>query len=111
MNKPTDQEQATLVELAIKLGQKHLAEYGATTSRRDFTQLPVALAVDLKPTHDCVQARSLLAQVAAVSQPQRLYADAGYDAEWIHEHCREQWGVESVIPAVPCQADGTAGGK
>jgi len=73
--------------------------------------LPAALAVDLKPTHDCVQARSLLAQVAAVSQPQRLYADAGYDAEWIHEHCREQWGVESVIPAVPRRADGTAGGK
>jgi Transposase DDE domain len=234
MNKPTDPEQTPLVErvveLAMKLGQKHLAEYGATTSRHDFTQrqlmtclilrvylkttyrgvldllatssrlrermglgerlphfttlqkfsgrsqvlaitqklvaeigqaaaaqrpgettmamdatglarttvsdyftsrrgrkfrrwvkvgvvvvagslLPVALAVDLKPTHDCVQARSLLVQVAAVSQPQRLYADAGYDAEWIHEHCREQWGVESVIPAVPRRADGTAGGK
>lgn len=73
--------------------------------------LPAALAVDLKPTHDCVQARTLLAQVAAVARPQRLYADAGYDAEWIHEHCREQWGVESIIPAVPRRADGTAGGK
>jgi Transposase DDE domain len=73
--------------------------------------LPAALAVDLKPTHDCVQARSLLAQAALVAQPQRLYADAGYDAEWIHEVCRERWGVESVIPAVPRRADGTAGGK
>ncbi len=73
--------------------------------------LPAALVVDLKPTHDCVQARSLLAQVQAANQPQRLYADAGYDAEWIHEHCREQWGVESVIPSVPRRADGTAGGK
>lgn len=73
--------------------------------------LPAALAIDLKPTHDCVQARTLLAQTQAVMRPARLYADAGYDAEWIHEYCREQWGVESVIPAVPRRADGTAGGK
>ena len=73
--------------------------------------LPVGLAIDLKPTHDCVQARTLLAQTQAVMRPARLYADAGYDAEWIHELCREQWGVESVIPAVPRRADGTAGGK
>ena len=72
---------------------------------------PVALAVDLKPTHDCVQARSLLAQAQAVSQPARLYADAGYDAEWIHVQCRDQWGVESVIPAVARRADGTRGGQ
>jgi len=73
--------------------------------------LPAALAIDLKPTHDCVQARTLLAQTQAVLQPDRLYADAGYDAEWIHEQCREHWGVESIIPAVPRRADGTAGGK
>ena len=73
--------------------------------------LPVALAIDLKPTHDCVQARSLLKQTEAVVKPSKLYADAGYDAEWIHEHCREQWGVASIIPAVPRRADGTAGGK
>lgn len=73
--------------------------------------LPVALAIDLKPTHDCVQARSLLTQTQAVIQPAKLYADAGYDAEWIHTQCREQWGVASVIPAVPRRADGTAGGK
>lgn len=73
--------------------------------------LPVALAIDLKPTHDCVQARSLLKQTQAVVKPSKLYADAGYDAEWIHEHCRERWGVESVIPAIPRRADGTAGGK
>jgi hypothetical protein len=63
--------------------------------------LPVALAVDLKPTHDCVQARALLSQAQAASQPAKLYADAGYDAEWIHTQCREQWGVASVIPTNP----------
>src|SRR5882757_79775 len=44
--------------------------------------LPVALVVDLKPTHDCVQARTLLTQAQAVVQPAQLFADAGYDAEW-----------------------------
>jgi hypothetical protein len=73
--------------------------------------MPVALAVDLKPTHDCVQARTLLAQAQAVSQPAKLYADAGYDAEWIHVQCREQWGVASVIPAIQRRADGVVGGQ
>jgi hypothetical protein len=73
--------------------------------------LPVALAIDLKPTHDCVQARTLLAQTQAVLRPDKLYADAGYDAEWIHRQCREQWGVASVIPAVQRRSDGTRGGK
>jgi len=27
-----------VVELAMQLGQRHLAQYGATTSRHDFTQ-------------------------------------------------------------------------
>jgi hypothetical protein len=73
--------------------------------------LPLALQIDLRPVHDCIQARTLLAQAQAVAQPQHLYADAGYDAEWIHEYCRQTWGVDSVIPAVPRRADGTAGGK
>jgi transposase len=74
------------------------------------SMLPAALAIDLKPTHDCVQARSLLAQAQPI-RADKLLADSGYDAEWIHAHCREQWGVSSVIPAVPRRADGTIGGK
>jgi len=73
--------------------------------------LPVALTVALKPTHDCAQARGLLAQAQRVIRPAHLYADAGYDAEWIHEYCRQQWGVPSVIPAVQRRADGTRGGQ
>lgn len=72
--------------------------------------LPVALAVDLQPTHDYAQARTLLAQAQAASQPAKLYADAGYDAEWIHVQCREHWGVASVIPAISRRANGTLGG-
>lgn len=73
--------------------------------------LPAALVVDLNPTHDCAHAQSLLDQSQAVIRPARLYADAGYDAEWIHERCRENWGVESVIPSVQRRRDGTIGGK
>lgn len=73
--------------------------------------LPLALEVDLRPTHDCVHARSLLSQAAGAARPTRLYADAGYDAEWIHEHCRQKWKVPSVIAAVSRRADGTIGGK
>lgn len=73
--------------------------------------LPVGLVVDLNPTHDCAHAAELLAQTRAVVQPQRLFADAGYDAEWIHVECRESWGVESVIPSIQRRADGKIGGK
>ena len=73
--------------------------------------LPVALVVDLAPRHDCAQAPDLLAQTRSVVRPERLFADAGYDAEWIHVHCREDWGVTSVIPAVQRRADGRLGGK
>jgi len=72
--------------------------------------LPLALEIDLRPGHDCLHARSLLKQAQAVARPQRLYADAGYDAEWIHEQCRSQWGVESVIQPVQRRVDGQRGG-
>lgn len=73
--------------------------------------LPVALVVDLNPTHDCAHAPDLLGQTRAMVQPKRLFADAGYDAEWIHVECRESWGVESVIPSIQRRADGKIGGK
>lgn len=118
-------EQTELAMDATGLARTTVSDYFTSRRGRKFRRwvkvavvvvagslLPVALAIDLKPTHDCVQARSLLMQSQAViQQPAKLYADAGYDAEWIHEHCREQWGVASIIPAVPRRADGTAGGK
>jgi hypothetical protein len=73
--------------------------------------LPVALVVDLNPTHDCAHAPDLLGQTRAMVQPKRLFADAGYDAEWIHVECRENWGVESIIPSIQRRADGKMGGK
>jgi len=117
-------KQAELAMDATGLARTTVSDYFTSRRGRKFRRwvkvavvvlagslLPVALAIDLKPTHDCVQARTLLAQTQAVVQPAKLYADAGYDAEWIHEHCREHWGVASIIPAVPRRADGTAGGR
>lgn len=46
-----------------------------------------------------------------VNQPQRLYADAGYDAEWVHTVCREDWQVESIIKPAIHRSDGTMSGK
>ena len=73
--------------------------------------LPAGLVVDLGPSNDRIQVPALLEQAQAVSQPTQLFADAGYDAEWIHVRCHEQWGVQSVIKPNGQRADGTRGGK
>jgi hypothetical protein len=73
--------------------------------------LPVGLVLDLGPSNDRIQVPALLTQAQAVAQPATLYADAGYDAEWIHVQCREKWGVASVIKPNGQRADGTRNGK
>jgi transposase len=73
--------------------------------------LPVALVLDWGPSNDRIQAPELLRQAQTVGPVERLYADAGYDAEWIHAQCREQWGVESVIKPNGQRADGVRNGK
>jgi hypothetical protein len=75
------------------------------------TLVPLAAVVDLGPSNDRVQVPQLLAQAQAGTRPVRLYADAGYDAEWIHEHCRDKWGVESVIKPNGQRADGQRNGR
>jgi hypothetical protein len=73
--------------------------------------LPLGLVLDLGPSNDRIQVPSLLEQAQAVTRPAQLYADAGYDAEWIHQRCREQWGVESIIKPNGQRADGVRNGK
>jgi transposase len=73
--------------------------------------LPLALVVDRGPSNDRVQVPELLRQGQSTGRLERLYADAGYDAEWIHVQCREQWGVESVIKPNGQRADGRRNGK
>lgn len=73
--------------------------------------LPLALVLDAGPSNDRVQVPQLLLQAQSSGRPQQLLADAGYDAEWIHQRCREQWGVESLIKPVNQRADGTRSGQ
>lgn len=73
--------------------------------------LPIGLVASLGPSNDRVQVPQLLDQAQAVARPAVLFADAGYDAEWIHVRCRDQWGVESVIKPNGQRADGTRNGK
>ena len=72
--------------------------------------LPLSLVMDMGPNNDKCQARELIAKASQSGLPEKVYADAGYDAEWIHVQCREQWGVESVIKPAVHRADGKLGG-
>jgi hypothetical protein len=69
--------------------------------------LPAALVVDVGASADMKQMPALMEQIESRANPRSLLADAGYDAEWVHEVCREQWHAESYIPPVVRSSDGT----
>jgi hypothetical protein len=74
--------------------------------------LPLSMAVSWGPSNDRSQVKELFEQLSPERVPSKLYADIGYDAEWIHVHCRERLGVESVIkPGPQLRADGGRHGK
>lgn len=68
--------------------------------------LPSSVALSWGPSNDKAEAADVLAKASNVSTPQRVFADAGYDAEWVHQFCREDWQVESVIKPANHRADG-----
>lgn len=72
---------------------------------------PLAVVLDRGPSNDRVQVPALLDQAQSLGRPTQLLADAGYDAEWIHARCREQWGVESLIVPNGQRADGQRNGR
>jgi hypothetical protein len=78
--------------------------------------LPLSLTLDWGPRkNDLSQTFELLHKSLSLadesaSLPATLYADAGYDADWVHGVCREVWGVESWIKPHRQRADGTLGG-
>jgi hypothetical protein len=74
--------------------------------------LPLGLVMDFGPSNDKCQAFALLEKsfVRPLSRRPLLYADAGYDADWIHELCRGEWKVESIIKPARHKQDGTLGG-
>lgn len=76
--------------------------------------LPLAAVLDRGPNNDKCQAGELLEKsfhAAGGWLPCKLLADAGYDAEWVHEECREKWKVESWIKPVVHRSDGRLGGR
>lgn len=73
--------------------------------------LPLGMELSLGPSNDRTQARPLLAQAQKVARPERFYADGGYDAEWLHQECRDTWGVESVIKPLNHRPDGSRSGR
>lgn len=73
--------------------------------------LPVSMVVDWGPRNDKAEAAELLKKTAAAVQPQTLFADAGYDAEWVHRFCRDRWGVKSLIKPAVHRRDGKLNGK
>lgn len=82
-----------------------------------YTKLSVAVACGLLictaavasqgPSNDYVEARPVLWQMTAVTHPRVLYADKGYDAEWLHELCRYGMGTASYVPPVVKTKDGS----
>ena len=72
--------------------------------------LPAGMVMSWGPSNDKCEALELIGKSSLAIQPQRLFADAGYDADWIHVLSREVWNAESWIPPVVHRADGTLGG-
>ena len=74
------------------------------------SMLPSSVVVSWGPANDKKETPELLAKASNVSRPKRLFADAGYDAEWVHEFCRDDWQVESFIKPAVHRSDGGLGG-
>jgi hypothetical protein len=72
--------------------------------------LPLSLVLGWGPGNDKSQAKELMTKASQATLPATLYADGGYDAEWVHDQCRLDWGAESVIKPARQRADGTRGG-
>ena len=76
--------------------------------------LPLGAVLDWGPNNDKCQVWPLLQQSLSGQpiQPPKLYADAGYDAEWVHGVCREEFGIATtVIKPARCAADGSRRGE
>ena len=70
----------------------------------------MSLVLGWGPGNDKSQAAELMAKASKATLPAKLYADAGYDAKWVHDQCRRNWGTESVIKPAKQRADGTRSG-
>jgi hypothetical protein len=60
----------------------------------------VAFVASRGPSHDLAEARELFWRAAARCAPRAVYADAGYDAEWVHAFWRDGVGARSYVPPI-----------
>jgi hypothetical protein len=63
------------------------------------THLVLAAVPGRGPGSDLMQFKAALKDAAARARIGTLLADADYDAEWVHEHARDDYGIRTVIPA------------
>jgi hypothetical protein len=88
--------------------------------RKRYVKLSVSVVVgalvaastvaDWGPCNDKTELPRLLTETHQRLRVRELYADKGYDAEWVHVWCREGAGIRSWIPPAVHRADGSVGG-
>jgi hypothetical protein len=91
---------------------KRRSKTGSGTQEMTYSKYPkVVLVTDCRthlvlaavpghgPGSDLVQFKAALKQAAGRARIGTLLADADYDAEWVHEHVRDDYGIRTVIPA------------
>jgi len=96
------------------------AKVRARHRRKRYLKLSLSVAVghlvalsavaDWGPCNDKTELLQLLTQTCQRVRVRELYADKGYDAEWVHVWCRQAAGIRSFIPPAVHRADGTVGG-
>ena len=70
----------------------------------------ISAVADWGPRNDKIELPQLLRETVQRAPVRELYADAGYDAEWVHVWCRQGAGIRSFIPPGVHRADGRVGG-
>jgi hypothetical protein len=97
----------------------YFATRRGTHRRQAYPKLSVSVVIgavvaasavaDWGACNDKMELPQLLTETPRRVRVGQLYADAGYDAEWVHEQCRGA-GICSWIPPVKHRADGVVGG-
>lgn len=56
------------------------------------------MVINRGPKPDHIEARQVVTEAIGQQEFETLLADAGYESEGFHRYCREELGVESIIP-------------
>lgn len=64
------------------------------------TMIPAAMHVDWGPGNDASPALCVMQKAAKVVNPDRVWGDAAYDSEKLHEYCHQTWKARSYAPPI-----------